>query len=98
MSGELGADATTKSFRLFVDLAPVCNPRHSDGFGGVVNFVDDAVVSYANTPFAVATLQFLAARRPGVVARCSRRGIIRATSVEGSRCSSPAALAVKDMR
>ncbi len=50
---------------LFVNLAPVRDPRHIDSSGRVVNLVHNTVIAGANPPFATAALEFLESRRPG---------------------------------
>jgi len=84
--------------RLIIDLAPVRDSRHIDGSGRVVNDINYPVVANTNPPFLIAALEFFAARRPGADARCSRRGIMRATTFVGSPCSSFAALAASATR
>jgi len=86
------------SEHLFVNLAPVCYSGHVDGSGPVVNLVHDAVIADTNTPFFIAALEFLAARRPG-----NRREVFEArhnagTACAGRWCSSLSALAVKATR
>jgi hypothetical protein len=53
------------SFAILVNLAPMRDPRHVDGFGGVVNLVDNAVIAQTNAPLIIAAFEFFAARRPG---------------------------------
>ena len=68
-AGEVGSErvsmivwqavARLRRSRLFVSLAPMCDPRHVDGFGRVVNLADNAVVTHTNAPFVSPPLSFL---------------------------------------
>jgi hypothetical protein len=49
---------------LFIDIAPVRDPRHIDGSGNIVNDVNDPVRTNTNPPFVIAALEFFAAWRP----------------------------------
>lgn len=64
----------------FVHPAPVTDARHLKQQFLVIDGVDHSVVAHANAPFAVAALHLLAARWPGLLARLSRRGRMRATN------------------
>src|SRR6202795_4048732 len=74
---------------LIVYVPPVSDPRHIDGLGRVVNLVQGAVITDANS-------RFVGGR--GSDARPYRRGTMRATTFAGSLCNSFSALAVNATR
>jgi len=52
--------------RLLICIAPVRDPRHIDGSGGIVNDVNDPVIADTNPPFLIAALEFFASGGPGI--------------------------------
>gem|GEM_PF-6965744 len=59
---------------LTVSFASVPNPHHLYYFGSIVNFVDDAIVAYTNTPIATGPCNFLASSRSWVLGKCLQMG------------------------
>jgi len=52
---------------LIISLTAMRDPRHIDGFGGIVDSVDDAIIADANSPQILRAAQLFAAGRPGII-------------------------------
>src|SRR5947208_11767672 len=50
------------------------NPHHLYHFGSIVDFVDDAIIAYTDTPLATGPCNFLAPSRSWVLGKCFQVG------------------------
>jgi hypothetical protein len=53
------------AYCLFIDIAPVRDPRHIDDSSPVVNDVNYSIIADTDPPFLIAAPEFFAAGRPG---------------------------------